>query len=280
MKTVANVLLFTVLSLSAFAQKLANVQEASLRAPANVKIDGKAGEWGDAFQAMNRNTSLFYSVANDDTNIYFVLKSTDQMNNNKILGGGVDITINTEDKKSEKGAYHVILPVDLKKLGSMMMSMRSQMNANGTPDSAALEGMRRKAVSAFKDINLVNFKGIPDSVLSIYNEYGIKAFVDFDQKGALIMEIAVPFKEMNMNATSAFNYNIKLPGINISAMMSAAMSSGGMDGARATTVQGAPAGGGGGGGFGGGGGMPRSMGDAANMISPTDFWGKYTLIKK
>ncbi|GAB3935290.1 hypothetical protein GCM10028827_36680 [Mucilaginibacter myungsuensis] len=283
-RTAVAALVFSAIGFSATAQKLPGSQEASLRAPSVVKIDGKLNEWNDALQAQNSSTSLQYSVANDDANLYFVLKSTDQMNNNKIIGGGVNITINTQNKKSDKDAYQVILPVDLKKLGSMMMSMRSSIGANGQPDSAALAGMRKKAVSAFRDINLVNFKGIPDSTLSIYNEYGIKAFVDFDNKGALVMEVAIPLKEMKMDAKSSFNYNIKLPGINIQAMMQAAMSAGAMESARTTTVQAPPppsgGGGGGFGGFGGGGGIPRNMGDMANMVSPTDFWGKYTNTSK
>ena len=40
--------------LSANAQKLPNTQETSLRAPANLKVDGKPTEWNNQFQAYNK----------------------------------------------------------------------------------------------------------------------------------------------------------------------------------------------------------------------------------
>ena len=49
-------ILFAVITFTATAQKLPNVQATSLRAPANIKIDGKATEWNDKFQAYNHST--------------------------------------------------------------------------------------------------------------------------------------------------------------------------------------------------------------------------------
>jgi hypothetical protein len=287
-------LLLSVTGFSAFAQKLNTVQEASVWAPANVKVDAKLTEWNDTFQAFNKTTNVFYTVSNDDNNLYLVMKSTDQSTNNKIVGGGINLTINTAGKKNEKDAFILTFPVvNMANLRSTMMQGMSMRAPGGggqpqTPDSAAIADMRKKAVSTFKEVKLVGFKDIPDSVISIYNEYGIKAFVDFDSKGALIIEMAVPLKAMHLDAGSAFAYNIKLNGINLNALMpgmnhmvmsgmgggGASFSGGGGGGGMATTVVVS------GGGMGGGGGMPRSMGDIANMLSPTDFWGKYTVSKK
>jgi hypothetical protein len=302
-KTGISSLLLSVIGFSAFAQKLNAVQEASVWAPANVKVDAKLTEWNDTFQAFNKSTNVFYTVSNDADNLYLVMKSTDQMNNNKIIGGGINLTINTAGKKNEKDAFILIFPVvNMANLRSTMMqgmnamkstSMRVAPGGGGGssqgPDSAAIADMRKKAVSNFKEVKLVGFKDIPDSVISIYNEYGIKAFVDFDSKGALVIEMAVPLKAMHLDAGSAFAYNIKLNGINLNAIMPGMnqMVMGGMGGGSSFS-----SGGGGGGGMattvvvsggsmgGGGGGMPRGMGDIANMLSPTDFWGKYTISKK
>jgi hypothetical protein len=295
-KITLNTLLLALLSLSAFAQKLPGTQETSVWAPANIKVDGKTTEWNDTYQALNKTTNVYYTVANDKDNLYLVIKSTDQMNNNKIIGGGVNLTINTANKKTDKDAFVLIFPVvNLANLrNTMMQGMRSG-TPGQAPDSAAIAGMRKKVVSTFKEIKLIGFKDIPDSVISVYNEYGIKGYVDFDNKGALIIEMAVPLKAMNITAGTPFAYNVKLNGINISAMMSRAMPDGGgpppgggdavrVAGAQTVVVTGSPMGGGGMASFGtsggGGGGMPRGMGDIMGMLSPTDFWGKYTLAKK
>ena len=57
------------------AQKLPNVQQASLRAPENVKVDGKPTEWGDKLQAYNKATDVFYTIANDYNNLYLIIQT-------------------------------------------------------------------------------------------------------------------------------------------------------------------------------------------------------------
>src|ERR1700744_1793310 len=95
LKSGINLVLFTGLCLAAQAQKLKSVQEKGVRPPSNVKIDGKLTEWDDTFQAYNPTVSLYYTIANDDKNLYLVIKSTDQMTSNKIGQAGLSFTINT-----------------------------------------------------------------------------------------------------------------------------------------------------------------------------------------
>ncbi len=61
-KTLWVILLFTT---QAIGQKLPNIQTASLRASANIKVDGKAAEWGNKLEAYNNTTEVFYTLAND-----------------------------------------------------------------------------------------------------------------------------------------------------------------------------------------------------------------------
>ncbi|MBC7401019.1 MAG: hypothetical protein H7289_13850, partial [Mucilaginibacter sp.] len=58
------------LSVIANAQKLPKVQTASIAAPTNIKIDGKATEWGNKFQAFNRTTEVYYTLSNSATKLY------------------------------------------------------------------------------------------------------------------------------------------------------------------------------------------------------------------
>ena len=114
-------LLTTAFVLSAQAQKLPNVQEASVWAPANVKMDARLTDWGDNLQAFNKTLGLNYTLANDDKNLYLVIKATDQATTNKITAGGITLTINTDAKKSEKEAYIISFPlVDANSLRNQM----------------------------------------------------------------------------------------------------------------------------------------------------------------
>ncbi len=279
--------------LPALAQKLPDVQELSFRAPEAIKIDGKITEW-DKFQAYNKTTGISYLVSNDATNLYLVIQSTTSAATNKIMRGGITFTVNPQARKKEKEGFSVMFPVPAKdEMRSMMTSMSGMMGPNSRVnfnDPAKIQKMadsimydnNRKQIDRLKDIKVLGFKSITDSLLSIYNEEGIKARALFDIKGAYNYELAIPLSLMGMSADSPkeFTYNIKLNGLQLNFSMGEMRA----------------AGGGGGGGGGGvtirsvemtspppGGGMRMGgaggMGDFQNLISPTDFWGKYTLVK-
>lgn len=308
------ILLTTALSATVYAQKGGNIQEGNLRAPLNIKVDGKLNEWNDDFQAVNKTTLLTYSIANDDNYLYLVLKTADQTASRKITAGGITFTINTANKKKEQDAFKLVYPMIS---GDAMRGMFQRPGGQGGPggapggavvvtgfavggppgggmgggrpfqmDSATLATMHKNTIDAAKEIKLFGFKDIPDSVISVYNEYNIKAALGYDAKGALTYEMAIPLKQLGLTTDSPkeFAYNIKVNGMQMRAMPDGNRGFGGGDGQRGggdvrvdvVRVDG------GGGGFGGGqGGPPPGMFAAMqSMFSPTDFWGKYTLAKK
>jgi hypothetical protein len=275
--------LITVFSYSAKAQKLNNVQEGSVSAPADVKADGKLKEWTNPLQAYNKTTQLHYTLANDGQNLYLAVQSTDQTNNRKIIAGGISFTINTEGKKKDKGAFLITFPVVSQ--SAMRGQFRRRGGAGGQQgglDSAAIVAMRKQIIASAKEITVSGFAAITDSVISIYNEYGIKAAIDYDTKGNLVYELALPLKLLNISVDDPkeFAYNIKVNGIQFGNRGDG----GGNEGGGGFGGGGGRRGGGnggGGGGFGGGGGRSGpDGGDLQSMMSPTDFWGKYLLIKK
>ena len=72
--------LFTgLIGLYANGQRLPNKQEEGFTAPQNVKIDGKATEWQNQFKAYNTATGIYYTVANDSTNLYLVIQATEPL---------------------------------------------------------------------------------------------------------------------------------------------------------------------------------------------------------
>ncbi|WP_237073557.1 DOMON domain-containing protein [Mucilaginibacter mali] len=299
---------------AAYAQKGGNIQEGSVRAPLNVKIDGKLNEWNDDFQAVNKTTLLTYSITNDDNYLYLVLKTADQTASRKITAGGISFTINTANKKKEQDAFKLVYPmIDGNAMRGAFQRPGGQGGQGGPPagavvvvggmagggmgggrpfqmDSATLASMHKATIDAAKEIKLFGFKDIADSVISVYNEYNIKAAIGYDAKGALTYEMAVPLKSLGLSTDSPkeFAYNIKVNGIQMRMGPDGGhgFGGGGMGGD-------GPRGGGemrvdvvrvdgGGGSFGGGQGGPPPGAFAAmqSMFSPTDFWGKYTLAKK
>jgi hypothetical protein len=304
-----------------YGQKSNNVQEGSVRAPLNVKVDGKLNEWNDDFQAYNKTTLLTYSITNDDNFLYLVLKTADQTTSRKITAGGINFTINTANKKKAENAFTLVYPLISGDAMRSMFQRGGQGGQGGPPgggggfgggfgggqggppgggqrpvmDSATLATMHKTTIAAAKEIKLFGFKDIADSVISVYNEYNIKAAIGYDAKGAFTYELAVPLNliGLSVNNPKEFAYNIKLNGMQMRGFggdRDGGGDRGGQGGGDRVMIggggqgggQGGNGGGGQGGGFGGGqGGPPGSgFGGMQSMMAATDFWGKYTLAKK
>ena len=275
-KILLSCLLISSLNTLVFAQKLPNVQEKSIWASSPVKIDGKTSDV--TFEAANKSTMLSYTISNDEKNLYLVIKSTDNMNNSKIMMGGITLSINTEGKKKENEGFSITYPVIVRQARGQ--ATRSQGGTGGpgqrtlgNTDSAML-ARRKQQLSASKEIKVLGFKDIRDTLISIYNEHEISAMANFDEKGTFIYELALPLKALGLSPGSKeFAYNIKINGRQFG---------GGFGGVGVVRSEGnAPGSGQGtGGGFGGGQGGGGRGGFDPSIFLPTDFWGKYTLARK
>ena len=276
-----------------FAQKLPDVQTTNITAPSNVKIDGKTTEWNDTFAAENKRTEVYYTLANDDKNLYLILKSSSSANAGKIIAGGLTFNINTQGKKKEKDAFSITYPLikraavggrggqgqgqgqNRQGAGQGGLQNRAQQTQQQRDSTALVQ--RKNQLATVKEIKISGFKAITDTLISIYNEYGIKAVGSFDVKGDFVYELAIPLSllELSVNDSKEFVYQIKINGLSNTGF------GGGNNGGRTFAGN---AGGNGGGNFGAargnaGGGF-NGGGSGMDMMSPTDFWGKYSFTKK
>lgn len=276
-------LFILIASLSVKAQeKLKDVQETPVWAATGIKVDGKVTELNNSFKAYNKTIKSFYTISNDARYVYLQLKTTDETTIAKIQAGAITFAINTSNKKKEDDAFQVTFPV-------IARATRGQRGAGGpgggaggrggfggaggfgggggggipgfgaTTDSARKEA-EKKFLTAAKEIKVLGFKDISDSLISVYNEYSIKAAMDFDAEGHFTYEIAIPLKQIGLTPgdNKEIAYQVKLNGLQ---MGGRGGPGGGGDrgpgggGDREITVGGAGGGnlGGGGGNLGGGG---------------------------
>jgi len=252
-------LLFTA---AANAQKLPNVQQTSLRAPADIKIDGKTTEWGDKFQAYNHATDVFYALSNDDNNLYLTIQATDYSIINHIKNGGISLTISTTGKKIIKDGMRVTYPEFDKNGKPTITSKKLFETRSGSPvtvkqaDSLALVNTKNWNDKS-KLIRVSGIKGI-DSLISVYNEDGIKAAVAFNNQFACTYELAVNLKLLGLSISNPekFAYNVMLNDVAGHGIVITKDDSGNI-----TTVN-------------------IISKDAVPEEPATDFWGEYTLVKK
>src|SRR5471030_410005 len=94
-----------------YAQKLPNKQEASIWAPGNIKIDGKADEWENKYQAFNKSAEIFYTIANDEGNLYLIVHAVKSSIIEKIMEGGISLTVKGSTSRNENRNATVLFPL-------------------------------------------------------------------------------------------------------------------------------------------------------------------------
>ena len=191
--------------ISVKSQKLPNKQEQSFKAPANVKIDGKATEWGD-FKAYNSAVEVNYTIANDDKNLYLVLSAADPVIIRKIIAGGVTFSV----KASTGNNVSVTYPLFNRNSPPKFNFLRSKAAIS---DAARADSFMRAAskdiAGMAKQIKVTGAKNVKDT-LSIYNEEGIMAAASFNNQVVYTYELALPLKYLN--GGQVLNYSIRLNG--------------------------------------------------------------------
>jgi len=216
-KQIITLLLLT-FSIITNAQKLPKIQTASLRLPDNVKIDGKATEWDNKFQAYNTNTEVFYSIANDNDRLYFIMQATDPLVIRKIIAAS--ITVSVDLSATDKSAHDITVtyPVfDKKEWPNINLKSKPEVTKNEISDRKRLDSFmnvaNRELANKSKEIKVFGIKGI-DTSISVYNEDGIRAVSLFDRQIAYTYELVIPLKYIALNGQGKFNYTVKLNGSN------------------------------------------------------------------
>jgi len=264
LKNLIAVLVSGISAITANGQKLPVIQKNGLLAPAGVKIDGDAKEWGDSFQAYNKTTHIFYTIANDDDNLYLLVRATEKHDIQKVLAGGLTLVIKNADKKSAAIPVAITYPRLYPKDRMPIVSKINNPDINMDTDLPVINKM---IADNSKLIEVTGIKEFPDSLISVYNEQGIKAVALLNDKKALTYELAIPLKylQQTIGDKVTFNYSIMLKGLSNSLIpprQSAAKTVVGVISVR----MGDP--------------NPAMMADQQDLMETTDFAGTYTMAKK
>lgn len=211
-------LVMTAVSLLCFtnviAQGLPNKQMVSVRAPANVKIDGKATEWGNSLAAYNKAIGIFYTMANDDKKLYLVVQCKDQQIMRTIINGGITLIVQKTGKKSDREAAMIKFPyLEKGQYVSVALYQASEDGPQQDPDGriadSTIEMNNKRLASVVKYIYTKGLPGI-DNLVSIYNDFGIQAANTFNIEKIYTSELAVDLRLLNLPIDKAakFSYHI------------------------------------------------------------------------
>lgn len=206
---------------------------------------------------------MSYTLANDDKSLYLALQITDLLTIKKIMRGGLRLSIKGTNKVDQP---IVIAGMLLPAKGGVTPNKNIKENAE---DIDKIVGRYNNQLATnMKDIGVLGIKDIPDTLISAYNEYGIKQAARFDNKMALTYELAVPLNYIgHLLNGGAFKYNISLPGASdevFSTLLNKPQASP-VNAATTSTIMVS---------------ITINGVDANVVYSPTDFSGTYTLAKK
>jgi hypothetical protein len=229
--------------------------------PTAVVIDGNSMEWGDSLSYYNTEKKIHYTLANDKDNLYLVVKTNDPIQESNILNAGLTFSIDTKGRK--KSTYSVTFPE------ASSMPMKGGQTLEEKSIRIKFIRLKKIAISGFNDISEDN---LPTS-----NTYGIQVAIDYDQKGNLVYEEAIPLALFHAGelAKNDWSFNIKINGVEKTNSQSAIPD---MTSATSST---SGRGGGGSGGRGSGkrGSLDTPTFQANDSTTPIDFWGKFSLAK-
>ena len=209
MRTIT-IILFAGIALSVQAQKLPNVQQASLRTPANVKIDGKAAEWNNKFEAYNRSTDFYYTLANDDEKLYLIIQATDRYVFNKIIEKG--ITFSLKDPNGSNSISFTFPYYINNSKRQLSLDLKGDMNHPGNKATDAEIAENNKILrQKHKFIKVESIPGF-ESLIPIYNEKGIEVAELFDNNKTYTLEMAINLKLIGFSPKNdkKFSYQLKV----------------------------------------------------------------------
>ena len=212
------IVLLSITHCALYAQHLPGIQKGSLHAPANVKTDGKATEWRNKFQAFNNATEVYYTLANDDKNLYLAIQAVKPTIIAKALRGGIVFTINHSTGKSDKQPVVVSFPIYDSGKDGLQITQSINKKISDTRDTViikretdSLMNITNKLLSEkLKKIKVLGTKPVIDTFISVYNEEGFEAAARVDHKRACTIEIAIPLKYLGLPVDKPFAYNVKL----------------------------------------------------------------------
>lgn len=259
-------LITCLITVIAFAQKRPKTQEISIRAPANVKVDGKLTEWNN-LQAYNSNVGIYFTLANDDDKLYLIVKAVDPLVIRKIIAGGISLIINSGAEMDHNKPVTITYPLFGQKnwpaINVKDRPVLKDSTVNHLQIDSFIKVSNQQLGNRSKEIKLLGAIGLEDTLVSVYNQEGIKAMSQFDKQMNYIYELAVPLKYLGLSFKKQlqFRYKIQLNGANFAEGTLVEEIEGGV-----RTRWDGP--------------VHVSMEDMKFIRYPTNLWGNYMLIKK
>jgi hypothetical protein len=171
------------LSSFAFARKKKKVPPADWRFTP-LLVDGNDSDWVLPLRYNDSKSSLSYSVSNDASNLFIIVKTGDEMMAAKILKGGLTVAIDLNASRNEGTSIQYPLP-----------DLRQQPMQAGAGQRPELSELRTEAMRNAREIVFSGFEGCKGGMLvSKENGCGILVRMGESDYRELVWEARIPLQ--------------------------------------------------------------------------------------
>ena len=247
--------------------------------PKNMAVNGDIKAWGDSLPFYNNQQHINYAIANSKDTLYMAVRVNDRLDQQRILHAGLTFSIDPRGKKKE--TFSITFPLNVQGGSTPVDSLHNDAPTEISPQER--EDLMLERVTSLRGIKVIGFKEVEDEMITTSNTYGFQTAVNYDQKGYLVCEAAIPmsfFHDENPAQNEwAFNFKFNGVGRKLKAERSDTGNPGGHGGGRGGGISGGGAGGGGHRGGHGGGNHGPDAGGNSEVNRSEDFWVKYYLAK-
>ena len=151
-------------------------------------IDGNDQDWVKPLPYVVHEENVNYSITNDDRNLYILLATSSRQEQQKIIQGGMSVWVNTKGDKSNGDAVGIGYPLDERNDPDrkLMEEAQPQRYQNKT---VTLADKRTYALYGFTRDSAIRNYTYADT-----NSVGVVMRMDYNNKGDLIYEAAIPLQ--------------------------------------------------------------------------------------
>jgi hypothetical protein len=163
-------------------------------------IDGNDQDWVKPLPYVVHEENVNYSISNDNRNLYILLATSSRQEQQKIIQGGMSLWVNTKGDKSNGGAVGIGYPLDDRNDPDrkLMEDAQPQRYQNKT---VTLADKRSYALYGFSKDSTIRSYTYGDS-----NSVGVIMRMDYNNKGDLIYEAAIPLQALYPGHDPATSY--------------------------------------------------------------------------
>jgi hypothetical protein len=193
------------------AQEIVGNQKNSQRAPKNIKIDGKLTEWNGKLKQYSNHTQFYYTISNDDKNLYLTIQATDWIIISRIFNGGITFTINKSGTKKDPDGIHLTYPVIQGFIIPFRIAPKIEKGASVSVVDSFVNAHNDRMERRSKIIKVAGIKDVDDTI-SVYNLDGIKAAATIDNKYRYTYELAISLSNLGLSADTPtkFTYQVMI----------------------------------------------------------------------